>query len=44
MITPDPKYFVIKNANGGTRMLLERAAVIGSSAPISSISNEAGMA
>jgi hypothetical protein len=33
MITPDPKYFVIKKANGGTLMRFVRAAAMGSNAP-----------
>lgn len=32
-ITPDPKYLVIKKANGGTRMRFVLAAAIGSRAP-----------
>jgi len=34
MITPDPKYFVMKNANGGTLMRFVRAAAMGSNAPM----------
>ena len=34
MMTPDPKYFVMKKAKGGTRMRFVRAAMIGSRAPI----------
>jgi len=34
IITPDPKYFVMKKAKGGTRMRFVRAAAIGSKAPI----------
>jgi len=33
-MTPDPKYFVIKKANGGTLMRFVRAAAMGSSAPM----------
>ena len=33
MITPEPKYFVMKKAKGGTRMRLVRAAIIGNKAP-----------
>src|SRR5271163_4272887 len=33
IITPDPKYFAMKNASGGTRMRFVRAAIIGSKAP-----------
>lgn len=32
-MTPDPKYLVMKNAVGGTRIFLDRAAIIGSKAP-----------
>lgn len=35
MITPEPKYFVMKKANGGSRMRLIRAAIIGNKAPAS---------
>jgi len=34
MITPDPKYFVMKKANGGTRIRFVLAAAIGKSAPL----------
>jgi hypothetical protein len=34
IITPDPKYFVIKKANGGTVMRFVRAAAMGSKAPM----------
>jgi hypothetical protein len=34
IMTPDPKYFVIKKANGGTLMRFVRAAAMGSSAPM----------
>jgi hypothetical protein len=34
MITPEPKYFVMKNASGGTRMRFVRAAAIGRRAPV----------
>jgi hypothetical protein len=34
MITPDPKYFVMKKASGGTRMRFVRAAAIGRRAPV----------
>lgn len=33
MITPEPKYFVIKKARGGTRMRFVRAAIMGNRAP-----------
>jgi len=33
IMTPDPKYFVMKNASGGTRMRFVRAAAIGSRTP-----------
>ena len=33
MITPEPKYFVTKNANGGTCIFFVLAAAIGSRAP-----------
>jgi hypothetical protein len=33
MMTPEPKYFVMKNAKGGTLIRLVRAAIIGSRAP-----------
>ena len=34
MITPDPKYFVMKKAKGGTCILLVRAAAMGRRAPV----------
>ncbi len=34
IITPDPKYLVMKNAKGGTRIRLVRAAKIGSRTPV----------
>lgn len=34
IITPDPKYFVMKKASGGTRILFVRAAAIGSRTPV----------
>lgn len=33
MMTPDPKYLVMKNATGGTCILFDLAATIGSRAP-----------
>jgi len=33
IITPEPKYLVMKNAKGGTFMRFVRAAAIGSNAP-----------
>jgi len=33
IITPEPKYFVMKKANGGTFMRFVLAAAIGSNAP-----------
>ena len=33
MITPDPKYLVMKNASGGTRIRFVRAAAMGRRAP-----------
>jgi hypothetical protein len=33
IMTPDPKYFVMKNASGGTRIRFVRAAAIGSRTP-----------
>jgi hypothetical protein len=33
MITPDPKYFVMKKASGGTRMRFVRAAAMGRRTP-----------
>ena len=32
-MTPDPKYLAMKNANGGTRIFFDRAAIIGNRAP-----------
>jgi hypothetical protein len=34
IITPDPKYFVIKKASGGTLMRFVLAAAMGSNAPM----------
>ncbi len=34
MMTPDPKYLVIKKANGGTCMRFVLAAAMGSRAPV----------
>jgi len=33
IITPEPKYLVMKNAMGGTCILFDRAAIMGKSAP-----------
>jgi hypothetical protein len=33
IMTPDPKYLVMKKAKGGTRMRVVLAAIIGSRAP-----------
>jgi hypothetical protein len=33
MMTPDPKYLVMKNASGGTRIRFVLAAAMGSKAP-----------
>jgi hypothetical protein len=34
MITPEPKYLVMKNAKGGTRMRFVRAAAMGRITPV----------
>lgn len=38
IITPDPKYLVIKNARGGTLILFVLAAAIGRRAPMNLVS------